>query len=139
VVPATPEIPSQPRATTLPARHQVVWFDIPVGDLDRAIRFYSAVLRLQLKKEQAGFGIAMAVLPYTAGSIGGCLVQNADAKPSDCGPLLYLNANGRLDEALLEVERCGGRIILARHSIAPFGFRAVVLDSEGNRVALHSR
>jgi len=29
-------------------------------------------------------------------------------------------------------------VLSARHSIAPFGFRAIVLDSEGNRIALHS-
>jgi len=138
-VPPTPETHISPRATTVPPpRHQVVWFEMPVRDLDRAIRFYSAVLGLQLKKQQAGFGVAMAVLPYTEGSIGGCLVQNADARPSENGPLLYLNAKDRLDEALHAVERCGGKVIMAKHSIAPFGFRAIVLDSEGNRIALHS-
>jgi predicted enzyme related to lactoylglutathione lyase len=121
-----------------PARHQVVWFDIPVRDIDRAVRFYSAVLGTTIKKEQAGPGAAIAVLPHSEGAIGGSLVQNMDAKPSDSGPLLYLNTNGRLDEALLAVEKHGGRVLAEKHSIAPFGFRAVVIDSEGNRIALHS-
>ena len=121
-----------------PARHQVVWFDIPVRDIDRAVRFYSAVLGALLKKEQAGPGAAIAALPHPEGSIGGSLVQNMDAKPSDSGPLLYLNTNGRLDEALMAVEKLGGKILAEKHSIAPFGFRAVVIDSEGNRIALHS-
>jgi predicted enzyme related to lactoylglutathione lyase len=120
------------------ARHQVVWFDIPVRDLDRAIRFYSAVLGAQLKKEQAGPGVSMATLPHADGFVGGCLLQNADARPSESGPLLYLNAHGRLDEAVKAVETHGGQVLLSRHSIAPFGFRAIVLDSEGNRLALHS-
>ena len=120
------------------ARHQVVWFDIPVRDLDRAIRFYSAVLGTELKKEQAGPGVSMATLPHADGFVGGCLLQNADARPSESGPLLYLNAYGRLDEAVKAVEMHGGRVLLSRHSIAPFGFRAIVLDSEGNRLALHS-
>jgi predicted enzyme related to lactoylglutathione lyase len=123
---------------TLPVRHQVVWFDIPVRDLERALRFYSAVLGTQLKKEQAGPGAAIAVLPHPEGSIGGCLVLNADARPSESGPLLYLNTHSRLDEALHMVENYGGRVLSTRHSIAPFGFRAIVLDSEGNRIALHS-
>ena len=92
----------------------------------------------QLKKEQAGPGAAMAALPHAEGSVGGCLVLNIDARPSETGPLLYLNADGRLDEALNAVEKHGGRVLSARHSIAPFGFRAIVLDSEGNRIALHS-
>jgi len=118
--------------------HQVVWFDIPVRDIDRAVRFYAAVLGVKLKKEQAGPGAAIAVLPHPEGTIGGCLVQNMDARPSDSGPLLYLNTNGRLDEALNVIENHGGKVLATRHSIAPFGFRAIVLDSEGNRIALHS-
>ena len=133
-----PEARAAERVTGPAARHQVVWFDIPVHDIDRAMRFYSAVLGTQLKKEQAGPGVATAELPHTEGSIGGCLVQSIDARPSEGGPLLYLNTDGRLDEALYAVEKYGGRVLAAMHSIAPFGFRAVVLDSEGNRIALHS-
>ena len=140
--PVEASAPAVASARTSPiqtARHQVVWFDIPVRDIDRAVRFYSAVLGIHLKKEQAGPGMAMAMLPHTEGSIGGCLVQNADARPSETGPLLYLNTHGRLDDAVRAVEMHGGTILAPRHSIAPFGFRAIVLDSEGNRVALHSQ
>src|SRR5262249_55350691 len=146
LVPARPVAMDTPGAearvaqsvTTLPARHQVVWFDIPVRDIDRALRFYSAVLGTELKKEQAGPSVAIAVLPHAEGSISGCLVHSVDAKPSERGPLLYLNTNGRLDEALKAVEKHGGIVLSSRHSIAPFGSRAIVLDSEGNRIALHS-
>jgi predicted enzyme related to lactoylglutathione lyase len=133
-----PQIGSLPNVAIPTVRHQVVWFDIPVRDLERALRFYSAVLGTPLKKEQAGPGTGTAVLPHAEGSIGGCLVLNADARPSESGPLLYLNTHGRLDEALNVVEKHGGKILSTRHSIAPFGFRAIVLDSEGNRIALHS-
>jgi len=137
-VSAPPEVKATRSVETSPVRHQVVWFDIPVRDLDRAVRFYSAVLGTELKKEQAGPGAAMAVLPHAEGSIGGCLVLNIDARPSESGPLIYLNTHGRLDEALNAVEKHGGKVLSGRHSIAPFGFRAIVLDSEGNRIALHS-
>ena len=120
-------------------RHHVVWFDIPVRDLDRAIRFYSAVLGVLLRKEQAGRGVAMAVLPHTDTSIGGCLVQTMDAKPSDGGPLLYLNADGRLDAAVAATAIAGGTVLQPKHSIGPEGYRAIVLDTEGNRIALYSR
>jgi predicted enzyme related to lactoylglutathione lyase len=133
----SPEIGSA-RSAAPPVRHQVVWFDLPVSDLDRSMLFYSAVLGTQLKKEQTGPGAAIAVLPHAEGSIGGCLVLNIDAKPSEGGPLLYLNTHGRLDEAISAVEKHGGRVLSAKQSIAPFGFRAIVLDSEGNRIALHS-
>jgi predicted enzyme related to lactoylglutathione lyase len=52
--------------------------------------------------------------------------------------LIYLNAQGRLDDAVSAVESNGGKVLLPAHPIGPHGFRAVVLDSEGNRVALHS-
>jgi uncharacterized protein len=120
-------------------RHQVVWFDIPVRDLDRAIRFYSAVLGVLLRKEQAGRGVAMAILPHSDTSIGGCLVQTMDARPADGGPLLYLNADGRLDAAIAATALAGGTVLQPKHSIGPEGHRAIVLDTEGNRIALYSR
>lgn len=117
--------------------HQVVWCDIPVVDLDRAIRFYSAVLGASIKKEEFP-GMAMAVLPHEGNDVGGCLVSHPDNKPSDHGPLLYFNAQGRLDQAIAAVAANGGKVLQPKHAIGPYGFRAVVLDSEGNRVALHS-
>ena len=59
-------------------------------------------------------------------------------KPCDRGVLIYLNAQGRLGDALSAVEKNGGKILQPKHSIGQYGFRAVILDSEGNRLALHS-
>jgi predicted enzyme related to lactoylglutathione lyase len=118
--------------------NQVVWVDIPVLDLDRAARFYSAVLGGAIRKE-AFPGMAIGLLPGTDADVTGCLVADTDAKPSDHGPLLYLNAQGRLDQAVAAAEANGGKVVQPKHPIGPYGFRAVVLDSEGNRVALHSR
>jgi hypothetical protein len=120
--------------------HQIVWFDLPVRDLDRAIRFYSAVLAAEIEKQTFPGG-AIGILPHSDEAVGGCLFVSDDPKagPADHGPLLYFNANGRLDEAEAAVEPNGGRVLQAKHSIGPHGFRAVVLDSEGNRIAIHSR
>jgi uncharacterized protein len=118
--------------------NQIVWCDIPVGDLDRAIKFYSAVLRQTVSKESHG-GMNFGLLPHTDGSVGGCLVKTDDAKPSANGPLVYLNCEGRLDTAISVVEKSGGKILKPKHQIGPYGFCAVVLDSEGNRIALHSK
>lgn len=117
--------------------NQAVWFDIPVKDLDRAIRFYSEVLGAKVKKEEFPGG-AIGVLPHEDGEVGGCLVNKDDAKPSDHGVLLYLDVQGRLDRAVAAVEPNGGRVIQPKHPIGPYGFRAIILDSEGNRLALHS-
>jgi hypothetical protein len=71
--------------------------------------------------------------------VGGCLFASPEAQPSAQGPLIYLNCQGRLDEAAAAVEPNGGKILQPKHQIGPYGFRVLVLDSEGNRIALHSR
>lgn len=126
----------RPKALT----NTVVWFDMPVQDLDRAMRFYSAVLGSRIEKQQFS-GMSFAVLPHEEGAASGCLTPNSEGnenKPSAQGPLLYLNCQGRLDEAVAAVAPNGGKVLQPRHAIGPYGFRAVVLDSEGNRIALHS-
>ena len=119
--------------------NQIVWVDIPVLDLDRAIRFYSAVLGAEVTKQEYP-GMTIALLPDAdSGDVSGCLFTQDDEKPSDRGLLVYLNAQGRLDEAVSAVEPSGGKVLKPRHAIGPHGYRAVILDSEGNRLALHSR
>jgi hypothetical protein len=61
-----------------------------------------------------------------------------DRKPSSDGPLVYLNVEGRLDQAIEEVTKNGGKVLKGKEQIGPYGFRAVVLDTEGNAIALHS-
>jgi uncharacterized protein len=117
--------------------NQIVWCDIPVTDIDRAIRFYSAVLGAEVAKVELP-GAAMGLLPGAGGEASGCLWSGPGGEPSDKGPLLYLNCSGRLDEAVAAAEPNGGKIVQPKSAIAPHGFRAIVLDSEGNRIALHS-
>jgi uncharacterized protein len=117
--------------------NQIVWCDIPVLDLDRAVKFYSALLGQAVKKQDFP-GMTVGILPHNDGEVGGCLFASDEEKPSEKGAMVYLNANGRLDDAIAVVVPNGGKIIKPKHAIGPFGFRAVVIDSEGNRVALHS-
>jgi predicted enzyme related to lactoylglutathione lyase len=117
--------------------NQVVWVDFPVLDLDRAVRFYSAVLGSAVNKQEYP-GMTIALLPGADTDVSGCLFTKDGERPSEHGPLIYLNAQGRLDQAVAAVEPNGGRVLQPKHPIGPHGFRAVVRDSEGNRVALHS-
>jgi uncharacterized protein len=117
--------------------NQIVWCDIPVLDLDRAVKFYSAVLGTEVKKQEFP-GMTTAFLPHNDGEVGACLFASNDDKPSDRGLLIYLNANGRLDDAISAVSANGGKVLKPKHAISPYGFRAIIMDSEGNRVALHS-
>jgi predicted enzyme related to lactoylglutathione lyase len=117
--------------------NQIVWCDIPVLDLDRAVKFYSAILGQPVKKQEFP-GMTIGILPHNDGEVGGCLFASEDQKPSGTGVLIYLNASGRLDDAIAAVVPNGGKIVQAKQPIGPFGFRAIITDSEGNRVALHS-
>ena len=117
--------------------NQIVWCDIPVQDLERAIKFYSAVLGRDVKRHDFS-GATAGILPHDDGEVGGCLLTCAEEKPGKDGVMIYLNASGRLDEAVAAVTANGGSVIKPKHTIGPFGVRAIVIDSEGNRVALHS-
>ena len=117
--------------------NQIVWCDIPVKDLDRAIKFYSAVLGQTVAKHTME-GMTFGLLPDADSGVSGCLVVGDEHKPATSGPMIYLNCDQRLDDAIATVERNGGKILKPKHQIGPHGFRAVILDSEGNRVALHS-
>ena len=120
------------------SQNTIVWTDIPVTDLDRSIRFYSAVLGAEVKKESAG-PMEFGLLPHFETNVAGCLVKADDNKPSQQGPLVYLSVDGRLDDAITKVRDGGGKVLKEKHPIGPHGFRAIIVDSEGNRVALHSK
>ena len=116
--------------------NRAVWFDIPVTDMDRAAAFYAAVLGIKVRKEQAPGG-AYCVLEHHNGNGGSLVPGEPDASPSR-GILVYLNVDGRILDAVELVGRKGGRVLQPVHGIGPHGFRAIVVDSEGNRIALHS-
>lgn len=116
---------------------RVSWFDMPVRDLDRAIDFYRVVLDCEITVEKATSG-SIGVIAHSDGEIAGSLFKKEGYLPSPQGILVYLNVNGRLEEAVQQVRRMGGHVLREAHAISPWGYRAIVLDCEGNRVALHS-
>jgi len=74
-------------------------------------------------------------------NIGGSVCYNKEFyKPSATdGPLVYLNGNPDLQNILDRIEAAGGKIIVPKTQISPeYSHMAVFIDSEGNRVALHS-
>jgi uncharacterized protein len=115
---------------------RVVWFDLPVADLERASRFYAAVLGIEVSPAKVG-NFTFAVLEHGPDGNGGCLIPNAN-EVSAVGILVYMNVDGRVRDAVAQAQKHGGRVLKAIESIGPHGFRAIVLDSEGNRIALHS-
>lgn len=115
------------------------WFEIPVTDLARANRFYGALLRSELREETFN-DMTMAVLPYKEGGVGGALVRSDKLAPSAQGTVVYLDAGDDLDGALERVQAAGGKVVMGRtHLSDAIGSIAFFVDTEGNRVGLHSR
>ena len=121
----------------------VGWFEIPVEDMERAINFYEKVFDFKLERHTLG-KIDMAWFPYVIEGLGsgGSLVYAPDHyKPSKDGTLVYFTAHsGDLSNELSRVTEAGGKVIQVKTQISEeHGFMALFIDSEGNRVALHSR
>jgi len=115
----------------------VVWFEIPVTNIERAARFYSAVLGI--KMEVMGIGDSQgAMFPYEMGVASGALIQSNENRPSTMGSMIYLNGGKDLSVPLSRVLSAGGKVIQEKLEIGENGFMAIFEDTEGNHVALHS-
>jgi predicted enzyme related to lactoylglutathione lyase len=119
-------------------KHAINWFELAVDDLDRARRFYETVLGIQLRPETLG-QMPMAMFPSGGGdAVGGALVRDERRRPGAVGTLVYLNANGKLDECAARIEKAGGKVVLPRTDIGEPGHIVLLLDTEGNQVGLHA-
>lgn len=114
--------------------HRIVWFDLPVRDLGRAMAFYRSVLDAEIEEAYEGVG----VIASEGGEVSGCLYEDEERAGSD-GPLLYFNVDGRLRAAVAAVRSGGGLVEEGPASIGEHGHRAVVRDVDGNRIALHAQ
>ncbi|MEM7181429.1 MAG: VOC family protein [Spirochaetota bacterium] len=113
-------------------------FEIPATDIARAISFYQAILGVTIEKMDIP-GMKMGIFPYKQQVITGVIVQGDGYKPSADGVALYLNAGENLQTVLDKVEKSGGKILVPKTAHADgSGYFAIFLDSEGNRLGLHS-
>jgi uncharacterized protein len=124
-------------------QHAVDWFEIPCVEIDRAQTFYQTILNTRLHRENcSGPGMTMAVFPACGDdAVRGALQSGPGvAPPSLHGTLIYLNAGASVDAALARVNAAGGHIQMPRTALPDdLGFIAHIIDSEGNRVGLHSK
>lgn len=126
-----------------PSHNPFGWVEIPVLDMERAMKFYETVFDYKLERHQMG-PLDMAWFPGVENSkgSGGTLVKHEWYKPStDGGVLVYLTCfSGSVDAELGRVEAAGGKIRVPKKQISEeYGYMAVIVDTEGNCVALHSR
>ena len=109
------------------------WFDIPVADMARAIRFYEQLLKRKLERLPMGQDRETALLGED-----GCLFRSPEDQPSHSGSRVYFSAESGVDDWLARVDAAGGKTLVPKTPIASGrGFFAYFEDSEGNRVGLH--
>lgn len=119
----------------------VGWFEIPVTNMDRAKAFYDTVFQIEVQVQDFG-GTLMGWFPWAEGKPGanGSLIQQESYKPSETHGVLIYFASNNVQNELDRVENAGGKILRSKTQISPdIGYMGVFSDSEGNRIALHSK
>ena len=119
-------------------KNVVNWFEIPVEDLARAKEFYGKLLDVTLEDLNMP-NSEMAAFPMIQGGefSTGALIKSEGYKPSQTGTTVYFGVED-VNQNLEKVERLGGSVIFPKTSIGDHGFISHIIDTEGNRIALHS-
>ncbi|KUY30774.1 MAG: VOC family protein [Flavobacteriaceae bacterium] len=116
----------------------VIYFEIPVNDLQRAEKFYSAIFDFTFEKEIMD-NYEMAFFPFeeTKSGITGALVKGDVYKPTQNGVILYFKTED-IENTLKKVQEHAGRVLYPKTLNEKYGFAVAEFeDSEGNRIALH--
>ncbi len=113
-------------------------FEIPANDISRSVTFYEAIL--DIKIEQMEFdGLKLGLLPMEDQAVTGVIMEGEGYEPSAKGVTVYLNGGDNLQTILDKVEANGGEILVPKTPHADeVGYFAIFLDSEGNKLGLHS-
>ncbi len=123
-------------------KNAISWFEIPAVEIERAQHFYETIFDIKMEfMDFDGYKMAMFPIEDPMNGVGGALCQVSDFhQPSaNSGTMIYLNANPDVSLVLDKVEAAGGKVISPKTEISPeYGYMGVFLDTEGNRVALHS-
>ncbi|MFN5134393.1 MAG: VOC family protein [Chitinophagaceae bacterium] len=123
-------------------KHAISWFEIPTNDIGRAQQFYETIFQFtMIPMDNPALKMRLFPLDNPMEGVGGSIVKtNGFHVPSGTdGPLIYLNGNPDVNIVLSRVEAAGGKILVPKTQISEdYGYMAVFLDTEGNRIALHS-
>ena len=117
------------------------WFEVPVTDMARAKHFYQVVFGIHMEEMDMP-GMVMAGFPADMGNgkVSGGLVKSEYHRPSMDGVIIYLNANPDLAPILDRVEAEHCEVVMPKTKISDeIGYMAFFVDTEGNRIGLHSQ
>ncbi|WP_284461233.1 VOC family protein [Chryseobacterium sp.] len=127
-----------PNPNPMSTSNPVIYFEIPVTNLDRAEKFYTAVFNFSFEKEVIDH-YEMALFPFEEKNSGitGALAKGDVYKPSKDGVIIYFKTEN-IDETLQKAIQNGGKILYSKKIDPKHGFAVAEFeDSEGNRIALH--
>lgn len=117
----------------------VNWFEIATEDLERAKDFYGKVFDIEFQfVDMPDSPMYMFNGNPEAPNALGALVKSEQNRPSGDGTIVYFECENLSTEES-RIESNGGRVVLPKMSIGEFGFIAQFIDTEGNRIGLHSR
>ncbi|SRR5260221_5806298 len=123
-------------------RNTVYWIEIPAKNFERAKSFYETIFNITMNLVPMPRGkYAIFPLDPTALGAGGAIVEGEGYEPSEKSAIIYMDRGDDLDGPLSKVEKAGGKILLPKTkngANGEFGFIAHFIDSEGNRMGLHS-
>lgn len=116
----------------------VNWIEIPANDFERAVKFYSTVLAVEISANEF-MGTQMGFFPSDGTNVSGAVVKGENYTPAGTGVLAYLNGGNDLSNPLGKVEAAGGVVIVPKTKISDeMGYFAMFKDTEGNTMAFHS-
>ena len=117
----------------------VVWFEIYVQDIDRAKAFYESVFQVKLERLDSP-AATMWSFPMALDQMGapGALVQMDGVSSGGNSTMVYFSCEDCAVEAA-RAKAHGGQVHREKMAIGDYGFIALVMDTEGNMVGLHSR
>jgi hypothetical protein len=116
----------------------VNWFEIYVQDMNRAKNFYQSVFGVQLKRlEGTEFEMWQFPSQQDGPGAGGALIKMPGFSSGGNGIIIYF----RCEDCAVEADRAskaGGKIETPKKSIGQYGYIAIINDTEGNLIGLHS-
>ena len=112
--------------------------EIPTVDFSRAVAFYQAILDISIEEIEMD-GVQMGLFPNDGESVFVQLINGNEYKTSIDGTIVYLHGGGDLQKVANKIVANGGKMILPKTAIGPeMGFYAIFIDTEGNKLGLHS-
>ncbi|WP_411031922.1 VOC family protein [Spongiimicrobium sp. 3-5] len=134
----TTAVDSNVKQITNEMKSHISIFEIPATEISRAVDFYQTILNITIEKVDMP-EMQMGIFPYEGEIVTGVIIKGEGYKPSADGVTIYLNGGNDLQVILDKIEENGGKIMVPKTLHADeSGYFAIFLDSEGNKIGLHS-